>query len=489
MTKTRRKKIRVPGLVITITLLLVVLEFIVLLATTKLLPTYMLMAVGLALLTVVLIVCLLTGDLRRKAIFTIGAVIAIFMLAGLVIGNLYIFKTYNTLTKISGVNTKTSQIGVYVRMDDPAETIMDAKDYTFGTLSDLDIENTAGAVQQINAEVGSQIEVKEIAGVMQLVDGLLDDECDAIILNHAYVPVLEEMEGYEDISSKIREIDLRDVDTVIEESVNTDSVPKVTNENVMQIYISGIDTRGSAIINTRSDVNIIATINTETRQVLLVSTPRDYFVPLSISGGIPDKLTHAGIYGVDVSMDTLGMLYDIEIDNYFRVNFAGFVNIIDALGGVNVHSDYTFSTGTYSFTEGDNFVYGEEALAFARERHAFAEGDRQRGKNQMAVITAVINKAMSPELLSSYTSVLSAVEGSFETNISYDKIAELVRDQLANGGSWNIVSYSVDGSGDTRQPYSMSAYAYVMVPDQATVDKAKVLMQQVIDGEVINLNQ
>lgn len=497
MTKTRKRKNRIPGLVITITLLLIVIEFIALLAVTKLLPVYLLVAGGIVLLTCLLLVGLLTGDFKKKAVFTIGAILAIFLLIVLIIGNLYIFQTYNTLNKISGVNTKTSEIGVYVKTEDAAETITDAKDYIFGTLSELDIENTEEAVRQINEEIGAQIQVKEENGVMELVDSLLNGDCGAIILNHAYLPVLEEIEGYEDINSAIREIDLRAVDTVIEQDTlnnvdNQQDIQTVDSDDVMLLYISGIDTRGTAIINTRSDVNIIAAINTKTRQVLLVSTPRDYYVPLSISGGVPDKLTHAGIYGVDVSMDTLGMLYGIDIDNYFRVNFAGFVNIIDALGGIEIDSDYDFSTGNvkgYHFNKGSNYVDGEAALAFARERYAFQEGDRQRGRNQMAVIEGVINKAMSPELLSNYTSVLSAVEGSFETNVSYNRIAELVRDQLANGGSWNIVSYSVDGSGDTKRPYSMSAYAYVMVPDQTTVDKAKELIQQVIDGEVINLNE
>ncbi len=496
MTKTRRRKKRIPGLIITITLLIIVIEFIALLAVTKLLPVYLLVAGSIVLLTCLLLVGLLTGDFRKKAPFTIGAILAILLLIVLVIGNLYVFKTYNTLNRISGVNTKTSEIGVYVKSEDPAETIVDAKDYVFGALSALDVENTQEAVRQINEEIGSEIQVNEVDGVMELVDSLMDGDCGAIILNHAYLPVLEEMEGYENVTTDLREIDLRAVDTVIEKDPVNDigkqeDVQEVDSDDVMLVYISGIDTRGTAIINTRSDVNIIAAINTATRQVLLVSTPRDYYVPLSISGGVPDKLTHAGIYGVDVSMDTLGMLYGIDIDNYFRVNFAGFVKIIDALGGITVNSDYDFSSGNvsgYHFNKGSNYVNGEQALVFARERYAFQEGDRQRGRNQMAVIEGVINKAMSPELLSNYTSVLSAVEGSFETNISYDKIAELVRDQLSNGGSWNIVSYSVDGSGDTKRPYSMSAYAYVMVPDQTTVDKAKEMIQQVIDGEVINSN-
>ena len=239
-------------------------------------------------------------------------------------------------------------------------------------------------------------------------------------------------------------------------------------------------------------MNIIATINTDTKQMLLVSTPRDYFVPLSISNGVPDKLTHAGIYGIDVSMDTLGMLYDISLDKYFRVNFAGFIKIIDALGGIDIDSDAAFTASTdqeYSFTKGMNHMNGAAALAYSRERYAFQEGDRARGRHQMQVISAVIQKAMSSEMLSHYTEVLNGIEGCFDTNFSYDRMAELVRQQLEDGGSWNIVSYSVNGTGDTRQPYSMSANAYVMIPDQTTVDEAKALMQQVVDGEVIDLNK
>ena len=230
-------------------------------------------------------------------------------------------------------------------------------------------------------------------------------------------------------------------------------------------------------------------INTDTKQMLLVSTPRDYFVPLSISNGVPDKLTHAGIYGIDVSMDTLGMLYDTSLDDYFRVNFAGFIKIIDALGGVDMNVEASFSDRGYSFTQGMMHMNGEEALVYARERYAFSDGDRARGRHQMELINAVMQKILSPEILSKYTEVLASLDGCFETNFSYDRLAELVRQQLTDSGSWNIVSYSVNGSGDTRQPYSMSANAYVMIPDQTTVDKAKELMQQVVDGEVVNLNE
>ena len=223
-------------------------EFLGLLAVTKLLPVYLLFAGGLVLLTGVLIIGLLTGDVRKKALFAIGSLLAVLMVVVLVIGNLYILKTYNTLARISGVSTKTSQIGIYVRTDDPAQTIEDTQGYIFGTLSDLDKENTEGAVQQINETLGASIEIKAQSGVMELVDSLLNGECGVIILNHAYLPVLEEMEGYENISEEIREIELLTVDTVIEDKKDTaDDVPtKEDPDNIIRLYISGIDTRVSA---------------------------------------------------------------------------------------------------------------------------------------------------------------------------------------------------------------------------------------------------
>ncbi len=477
------RKLKVPGIVILTILLLMMAEFIGLLVVTKMVPTVLLLIVGIVFFVLFMIVFILVNDFRKKIRFILGAMLAILLLAIMVMGNLYIFSTINTLAKISNANTQTSRIGIYVRTDDPAQTLQDAADYTFGILGNVDTENTSAAVRQVNADLGKKIATVEYDGVMEQITALREGDCDAIVLNYAYIPVLEDIEGYENIMDEIRELTAEEVEVVLEEEI----IDEKANPNILQVYISGIDTRGSSIINTRSDVNIVATINTETKQILLVSTPRDYFVPLSISGGRKDKLTHAGIYGTNVSMDTMNMLYDANIKYFFKVNFTGFVDIIDALGGVNVYSDYDFSTNGYHFSQGYNQLNGTQALAFARERYAFSEGDRQRGRNQMAVITAVLNKMMSPDLLTKYTSIMSSVEGSFETNMSYTKIADLVKQQLESPASWNIKSYSVDGTGDSQIPYSMSAYAYVMNPDQSTVDKAIRLMQQVKDGEEIDM--
>ena len=310
--------------------------------------------------------------------------------------------------------------------------------------------------------------------------------------------MIAEMDQYGSFPSQIREIASLKVATVVErntpaaqqtssadqEQTSSDTSAKddaVTDE-VYTIFVSGIDTRGGMTASSRSDVNIILTLNATTKQILMISTPRDYFVPLSISNGVPDKLTHAGIYGVNVCMDTLDMLYDININYYFRLNFAGFEQIIDALGGVTVNSDYDFTSGEYHFNQGENHLNGAQALVFARERYAFQEGDRQRGRDQMAVIQGVVDKATQPAFLKNYLSVLDSLDGAFETNVPYDVMASLVRKQLDEGGNWQVLSYSVDGTGDTQKPYSMSSKAYVMIPDQNTVDKAKVLMKKVREG-------
>ena len=299
-----------------------------------------------------------------------------------------------------------------------------------------------------------------------------------------------EMEGYEDIRERLREVTVTHVETEVPQTAASDQETASSgDQTVFAVYISGVDTRSTQLIaNSRCDVNILAVINADTRQVVLISTPRDYYVPLSISDGVPDKLTHAGIYGVQVSMDTLSMLYDTPIEYYFRVNFTGFKDIIDALGGVTVVSDYTFDTKNvagYHFDEGENYMDGDAALAFCRERYAFATGDNQRGKNQLAVIQGVLNKCLSTDMLLHYTDVLSAVEDSFETSVPYDVISSLVRSQISDNSSWNIVSYSVTGTGDRQVPYSMSQSVYVMVPDESTVETAKSLIQTVRDGGVV----
>lgn len=265
---------------------------------------------------------------------------------------------------------------------------------------------------------------------------------------------------------------------------------KITKEPFV-IYLSGVDTRGELTENARSDVNILAAVNPVTKRVALVNTPRDYYVDLAGTSS-KDKLTHAGLYGVETSMETLGNLYGVNVDHYIRINFAGFISIIDALGGVDVYSDQTFtsvgSPGYYdptTFVEGWNHLDGKSALAFARERHAFASGDIQRGINQMKVIDAMLNKIKSPALLMGFSKIMDAASDCFVTSFSQDQISALVRMQLSDFAEWDIESYTVTGtSSSSTKCYSAKGQKlYVMKPDDSSVSKAREMLASVLGGE------
>ena len=265
---------------------------------------------------------------------------------------------------------------------------------------------------------------------------------------------------------------------------------KITKEPFV-VYLSGVDTRGDLTEKARSDVNILAAVNPKTKQVVLINTPRDYYVNLAGTNS-KDKLTHAGLYGVQTSMDTLGNLYGVDVEHYIRINFTGFINIIDALGGVDVYSDQAFtsvgSPGYYdptTFAEGWNHLDGKAALAFARERHAFKTGDVQRGINQMKVIDAMLNKIKSPALLVGFSKIMDAAADCFVTSLSQNQISALVRMQLSDFAEWNIESYTVTGSsGSSTKCYSAKGQKlYVMKPDEASVTKAKEMIAAVLGGE------
>ena len=265
---------------------------------------------------------------------------------------------------------------------------------------------------------------------------------------------------------------------------------KITKEPFV-IYLSGVDTRGELTEKARSDVNILAAVNPVTKRVVLINTPRDYYVDLAGTSD-KDKLTHAGLYGVETSMETLGNLYGVNVDHYIRINFAGFISIIDALGGVDVYSDQAFtsvgSPGYYdptTFVEGWNHLDGKAALAFARERHAFASGDIQRGINQMKVIDAMLNKIKSPALLMGFSKIMDAAADCFVTSFSQDQISALVRMQLSDFADWDIESYTVTGSSSTSTKChsAKGQKLYVMLPDDASVSKAKEMIASVLGGE------
>lgn len=240
------------------------------------------------------------------------------------------------------------------------------------------------------------------------------------------------------------------------------------------IYISGIDTYGSISTTSRSDVNILAVVNPKTRTILFVNTPRDYYVQLNGTTGTKDKLTHAGLYGIDRSEKTLEDLYGIDINYNVKINFTSLEKIVNTVGGIEVDSEYNFSSGGYSFAAGKNQLDGKQALAFSRERYSFEGGDRTRGQNQMRVLTALIGKISQPSVIVNYQSILNSLGGIMQTNMTSDDMTTLIRNQLDSMAKWNISSISVDGNGASQPTYSMGAQnLYVMIPDEASLTSAK----------------
>lgn len=414
-----------------------------------------------------------------------GKVITVLFICVWSVGIYYLGTAKGMFETIAGADTKTDVIQLYTMKASRIDSLEEINDEKIGILMTLDRDNTNKMLKDIENKVGHEINIIEYTGWQDLVDALYAGEVQAIVLNKTMVSVIIEHEGYENFKGLIKIVYYKNIETQI--SVNTKK--DITNVPFV-VYISGIDERGNISNNSRSDVNILAVINPNTRQVLLLNTPRDYYVKLAMDGEPLDKLTHAGIYGVDMSMNTLGKLYGIDIDYFLRINFTGFEQVVDELGGVNVYSEYEFtSTEGYHFYKGNNFLDGESALAFARERRAFSTGDNQRGKNQMALIKAIIEEMISPSVLNDFGGLMESIEESVQVSLSSSQISSLVRMQLNEGGGWNVVSYAVTGNGDTQYCYSLGKSAYVMLQNQNSINDAKQLIQMVIDGKKINLDE
>lgn len=308
---------------------------------------------------------------------------------------------------------------------------------------------------------------REYESLDAITSALNDKKVDTIVISNSILSLLDENNNT--FYKSLRILYSFKIET---KKVDTKNTADITKPFI--VYISGIDTYGDVSSISRSDVNIIAVINPVTHKILLVNTPRDYYVQLHGTSGLRDKLTHAGIYGIDMSRQTLQDLYGIKIDYYIRVNFTSLLNIVDTIGGVEVYSDYAFRTANYSFAKGYNQLNAKQALEFSRERHAFTEGDRTRGQNQQRVIEAIINKANNPSELFKYQNILKLLGNTIQTNATRDEAAALLNQQISASGKWQTTSISVTGLGKMAPTYSMgSTPLYVMEPDLSSVNIAK----------------
>ncbi len=321
---------------------------------------------------------------------------------------------------------------------------------------------------QKQASTKTQASFKQYDNPTTAIIALESGETNMAIFKSSYIRTLQELNNNE-LYQKL--------EILATFTVKITDANKVVNGDVSQpfvVYISGIDTYGEVSKTSRSDVNMLLVVNPKTHKILLVNTPRDYYVQLHGTTGVKDKLTHAGLYGIEMSEATLEDLYEVNINYNVRINFSSLVKIVDTLGGVTVDSEYNFNADGYNFTVGQNQLNGDQALAFSRNRYSFEGGDRTRGQNQQRVLTAIINKMNSPTTIINYQQILGTISGSFQTNMSNDDITSLIRNQLDTMAKWTVTSTNVDGTGASEVTYSAgNQKLYVMVPDQTSLNSAK----------------
>ena len=352
-----------------------------------------------------------------------------------------------------------------------------------------DRDNVQALVDDLKAKRQVTVTVEEVPSYLAAYQQLLDGKAQAMILNSGYESLLEGMAS--DFSSKIKKLYQYNHVT---EVADQPAKPEPSNQQTSQapaenqpfnLYISGIDTFGPVSSVSRSDVNVIATINPKTHQILLTTTPRDAYVPIADGGADQkDKLTHAGIYGVEASMHTLARLYDTPIDYYVRLNFTSFLNIIDTVGGIDVYNDQAFTSlyGKYDFPVGELHLNADQALGFVRERYSLSGGDNDRGKNHEKVITALIKKLGSRQTLLQAQEVMDRMSQSVQTNLPLTKAMELVNEQLESGQAYTVTSVALTGHGSTGLPsYAMpGAELYMMQVDEASLAERQAQIKQVL---------
>ena len=413
--------------------------------------------------------------LKGKVSRYLGQIISLLMTVILAVGSVALLKTDDVLKAVGGATYKTDNMVVVVKKDDKADSIMDAQNYRFGYQTVVDQKNTKKMVKDVEKVIGRDLKAETYESLTDEANALLNGNIDAAIFNEGYMSMIDDsIEGFSD---QVKILYQYGIKTEIKEE------KQASVDEPFNVFISGIDVAGPITTNSRSDVNIIMTVNPQTRKILLSTTPRDYYVTIpDISGESRDKLTHAGIYGVDRSMATLENLYGIDIDYYVRMNFTSLVEIVDALGGVDVNSDYEFTTahGHYKIQKGMNHLDGDMALGFSRERYSFEDGDNQRGKDQEIVLTAIIKKACSPAILKNANELLASVSDTFQTNMSSEEISKFISNQIADPSEWNVESQAVSGTGDTQACFSSgSQLLYVMWPDETAVQNAAKKIKEV----------
>ena len=413
----------------------------------------------------------------------VGIILSLILIIALNIGLFYEIKANDFINKITNSsNTTIENYLVVVRNDSNYKDIKDIKDNSLGILK-VKEDGYNKAVDTLSKKVKTTN--MEYDDSYSLTDALLSKDIEAFLLEESQEKILEE--NYEKFNNKVKILYTFNVE-VIEEDIKKDV--DITKDS-FNIFVSGIDTYGNINSVSRSDVNLIMSINPKTSKISLVTVPRDYYVSIYKKNGLKDKLTHAGIYGVDTSVKTLENLLDIDINYYVKFNFTSLIKLVDQLGGVRVYSNYTFDSGEYDentkdvyhYVKGWNNLNGKQALSFARERHSFNDGDRVRGAHQQALIEAILDKITSPKIITNYSKILDTMSSSFLTNIDDNNLRKFINMQIDKNIKWEVKKFVVNGSNGLEYTYSYPRQKlYVMLQSEESLNTAKEQINSVLNN-------
>ena len=417
---------------------------------------------------------------RKKNKRIIGIILSILITIILSIGLVYEFKTNNFFDTITSNNKKVEENYLLVIKKNKYKDIKELK--TIATLN-IKEESYINAKKTINSKIKANN--KEYDDTLTMLEDLINDKVDCILIEESQEKILSEnYDGYKNLVSTLYSFKVE----YIQEDITKD---KDITKDSFNIYISGIDTYNSINSVSRSDVNMVVSINPNTHKVSLVSIPRDYYVTLYNKAGFKDKLTHAGIYGIETSVKTIENLLDIDINYYVKFNFNSIIKLVDALNGIRVYSDYTFTSGLYdeqtteeyTYTKGYNTLNGKQALSFARERHSFADGDRVRAAHQQLIIESIIDKVTSPKIVVNYTSILDAMSNTFITNVESDNLKKFIKKVLDENANWSVEKLVLKGTSSTEYTYSYPKQKlYVMLSDEESINEAKNQINNVVNN-------
>ncbi len=450
---------------LSIFLLIVSVLILVLVYFINVLPMdyFIVLLVLVLLIDLVVIKLLLCKGIIRNVI---GVLLSIILIIFMVFGITYELNTIDFLKQL-GFNTyKEENFNILVLNDSEYNEIKDLNNKVIGHLDNNLHVGVNKTIKKIEKDIN--FDSKILIDINELVNSLLTKEVDAIILEDAQISMLKEDNN--DLFNNIRILSTFNIDTEIKnEKENIDVISDSYN-----ILVTGVDTYGSITKVSRSDVNMVISINPKDNKILITSIPRDYYVYLSDFSSY-DKLTHTGIYGIETSIKAVEDLLDIDINYYVKVNFTTLIDIVDLLDGIQVTSKYEFtSIDGYHYNKGINYLNGEEALSFARERKAFSDGDRVRIKNQQIVLKAIINKLLSSKIITNYNNLLNSLNNKFLTNMKDEELTKLIKWQIDGMYNWDILNISLNGTDSYQYTYSyQKQLLYVMLPDEESVNNAK----------------